>query len=418
MADDNPNDRPARKPVPDDQRPEEPGIPLNVSPSTSEKRPVRTPEEQEALKRFRVNNFDLLRLAAAMQVVIYHSSIWMDIGNPESSWLLSLIHRIPGVPIFFFVSGFLISRSYETNSKLSDYSRNRAFRIFPALWACFVVSLLMVYFSGYFSTVAVPLTTFVAWSVTQLSFLQFYTPTFMDGFGNGVLNGSLWTISVELQFYVITPLLYLSLRSLSKAAFDGVLVVLIVIFAAFNVFYHHVVPGFNLLETEGMTMKLGYVSFAPWVYMFFIGILAQRNFEPLRNLSVGIAKVPLFIILYILVSYLTIDVFSFGEAGQKLDPISYIALCFCIMSIAYTLPDIANLILRRNDISYGLYIYHMPVVNLFIYLGYTGRISHQLMAIGCSLVLASLSWFLIERPVMKLKRHALNPLKAMRAAQR
>ena len=263
-----------------------------------------------------------------------------------------------------------------------------------------------------------PLKTFLIWSVTQLSFLQFYNPTFMDGFGNGVLNGSLWTISVELQFYVITPLLYMSLRAIPKFAFDLVLVALIVLFAGFNIFYHHMIPDFKLLEPDSMVMKLGYVSFAPWVYMFFIGVLAQRNFEPLRNLCVGIVRLPLFVILYFLVSYLTIDVLGPGEAGQTMDPFSYIALCFCIMSIAYTLPNLANKILRRNDISYGLCIYHMPVVNLFIYLGYTGRISHQLMAIGCAVVLASLSWFLIERPAMKLKRHALNPLKAIRSTQR
>ncbi len=411
---------PAEETPPPDRTPERPGTRphLNSSPSTSPRRPERTPEEQKRLNRFRINNFDLLRLAAAMQVVIFHSSEWMDIGSADASWLLAFFHRIPGVPVFFFISGFLISRSYETNSKLSDYARNRAFRIFPALWACFAVSIIMVYFSGYFSTVVVPLKTFLIWSVTQLSFLQFYNPTFMDGFGNGVLNGSLWTISVELQFYVITPLLYMSLRSIPKAAFDLVLVALIVLFAGFNIFYHHMIPDFKLLEPDSMVMKLGYVSFAPWVYMFFIGVLAQRNFEPLRNLCVGIVRLPLFVILYFLVSYLTIDVLGLGEAGQTMDPFSYIALCFCIMSIAYTLPNLANKILRRNDISYGLYIYHMPVVNLFIYLGYTGRISHQLMAIGCAVVLASLSWFLIERPAMKLKRHALNPLKAIRSAQR
>lgn len=353
-----------------------------------------------------------------MQVVIFHSSKWLDIATMESSWILTLIHRIPGVPIFFFISGFLISRSFETNSKLSDYSRNRLFRIYPALWVCFGVSLLLVFFSGYFSTVTVPATTFTAWTATQLSFLQFYNPAFMDGFGTGVLNGSLWTISVELQFYVITPILYIALGRLSRSAFDLALVVLIILFAAFNIFFHHGIPALGLLDAESMPMKLCYISFAPWVYMFFIGVLAQRNFERLRNFTTGVLRLPLFVILYFLVSYLTIDVIGFGDAGQKLDPISYIALCLCIMSIAYTLPNMANLILRRNDISYGLYIYHMPVVNLFIYLGYTGRISHQLMAIGCSLVLASLSWFLIERPAMKLKRHGLNPLKAIRSAQR
>jgi peptidoglycan/LPS O-acetylase OafA/YrhL len=41
--------------------------------------------------------------------------------------------------------------------------------------------------------------------LAQLSIVQFYNPDFLRGYGVGVLNGSLWTISVELQFYVMLP---------------------------------------------------------------------------------------------------------------------------------------------------------------------------------------------------------------------
>ena len=63
---------------------------------------------------FKVNNFDLIRLIAALQVVFDHC---LDHLKIDQKWFfLSEISRLfPGVPIFFFVSGFLISKSYENN---------------------------------------------------------------------------------------------------------------------------------------------------------------------------------------------------------------------------------------------------------------------------------------------------------------
>jgi peptidoglycan/LPS O-acetylase OafA/YrhL len=53
---------------------------------------------------------------------------------------------------------------------------------------------------------------FLACLAAQLTIGQFYNPAFLRGFGVGVLNGSLWTIPVELQFYLLLPLLALFAR--------------------------------------------------------------------------------------------------------------------------------------------------------------------------------------------------------------
>ena len=62
------------------------------------------------MDKFRLNNFDLLRLLAALQVVFGHAVELTDLSMEQSS-LFQFIHAIPGVPLFFFISGFLISKS-------------------------------------------------------------------------------------------------------------------------------------------------------------------------------------------------------------------------------------------------------------------------------------------------------------------
>jgi hypothetical protein len=61
----------------------------------------------------RFNNFDLIRLIAAAQVMYNHSIIWLHI--PQLSAIEGLVDMFPGVPIFFVVSGFLVTRSFVQN---------------------------------------------------------------------------------------------------------------------------------------------------------------------------------------------------------------------------------------------------------------------------------------------------------------
>lgn len=147
----------------------------------------------------RHNNFDLIRLLAAMQVALGHSISHLDINI-----YIPLLQYFPGVPIFFFVSGFLISLSYERSASFSIYSKNRFLRIYPALWVCLILSLVSVVLAGYEIPINLGL---LKWLVAQLTWGQFYNPQFLRDYGVGVLNGSLWTIPVEISFYLIFPLI-------------------------------------------------------------------------------------------------------------------------------------------------------------------------------------------------------------------
>ena len=84
----------------------------------------------------RDNNFDLVRLFAALQVVFFHVQDRMNIVLPDMVWFRDM----KGVPIFFTVSGFLITSSYLRCKDIRQYAVNRALRIYPAIYALIVVT--------------------------------------------------------------------------------------------------------------------------------------------------------------------------------------------------------------------------------------------------------------------------------------
>jgi peptidoglycan/LPS O-acetylase OafA/YrhL len=347
------------------------------------------------------NNFDLIRLAAALQVAGTHA---LPYFVPESrSWyLLRFIELFPGVPVFFFVSGFLISKSFEKNSNLAEYARNRALRIYPGLIVCFLASLAAVALCGYFSAVHPPLATLLAWVAAQLSFLQFYNPGFMRHFGVGVLNGSMWTVAVELQFYVLVPVLYALLRPIQSAPrrINRVLYGLIALFWLANALYVAGTPRYE----SALWFKLVGVSFAPWFYMFLVGVFAQRNCSRLLPWLGGRWAPALAV--YCLLAGLGSTLLRLN-LGNTIGLPLFLALAALTFAAAFTHPQLADRLLRRNDISYGVYIYHMPVVNLLIALGLAGSAVGFPAALGLTLICAGLSWLLVEKPAMRWKRHPL-----------
>lgn len=350
---------------------------------------------------FKTNNFDLIRLFAALQVLIFHATHHLDapLNSHAVNWLVSLF---PGVPIFFFVSGFLISSSFETNNSLRDYTLNRALRIYPALLVCLGITIALVASTGYFQQ-EFSGKEFLVWVACQMTFMQFFNPDFLRGFGVGVVNGSLWTISVELQFYVLVPCLYALLTRLGNRGKRSDLAIagLLLLFLVANRWYFAMEDSLS----EHLAHRLMGVSFVPWFYMFLLGVLAQRHFAMLHRLLAGKG-------LYLLVAYvlLMFAINPFGVVrGNALGPFSYAALALVVFSCAYSLPMLSRRLLAGNDISYGVYIYHMPVVNVLIELGFRGRPVDVVAATTLTVLLACLSWFAVERPALRLKRHPMNP---------
>jgi peptidoglycan/LPS O-acetylase OafA/YrhL len=337
------------------------------------------------------NNFDLLRILAASQVLVCHSVLHLHLAAPP--WLMQLINAFPGVPIFFVISGFLISLSYERSSSLKSYCRNRVLRIYPGLWCCILSTIAVAALCGYsFASGQAAL-----WAGSQLAG-AIYTPEFLKSFGVGSYNGSLWTIPVELQFYFILPALYWLTRhgtAQPSRRFGLVWVIFVAIGVAASVLF---MPP-DGPAGEPTLQKLIRYSFLPHFYLFMSGVMLQRlNAHRSRWIA---GKGGWWLVLYLALYY------ALPQAPLALVPMTLL-LGIVTVSMAHTVPGVALKLLRGNDISYGVYIYHGLLVNLIVELRLAGRIDFWLVAAGTYLI-GYLSWIAVERPCLRKKKQTISP---------
>lgn len=337
--------------------------------------------------KFSSNNFDIIRLLAAFQVVIVHSFEHLNIQNDI---LIKAISVFPGVPIFFITSGYLISSSLNKSTSLKVYLFKRALRIFPALWVSFSLSLTFLFFAGELTT---SFKNIAVWIITQLSFMQFYNPEFLRSFGVGVLNGSLWTIPIEIQFYIFLPLMIMFAKKISFNIYF--LLSFFIIFCIFNSLF------FSLSDKDNILYKLVQVSILPYVYFFMIGVF----FFYQKNIIEKYLKGNFIFISLIYGLYLAI--YNGNVFGNYISPLQTFILCGLVFSFAYS--DAYLLVRTRElikgyDISYGIYIYHMIFINILLeYYSENTAFYNLFLALSLTFIFASISWIFIEKPALKFK---------------
>jgi peptidoglycan/LPS O-acetylase OafA/YrhL len=345
----------------------------------------------------RTNNFDLIRLIAAFQVLIWHGAVHFKIFDDMYGFLSVLFH-FPGVPIFFTISGFLISYSLERNKfDLKKYFKNRALRIFPALWVCTILTaLLLIYFIR-----PIVIKDLLIWFVAQISFLQFYATPSLKVWGAGHPNGSLWSVAVELQFYMIMPILLYIINRPKKLLFANIIIAVMFVLAIFAKYFIN--TNTWILSHELLSKFLGNTVFF-YLYFFLTGIAIYKNFGWIEKYL----KEKVFIWLLIYAAYVLIfhtwlklyidpyDVSIWGIIANTL-------LSLLSLSFAFSFIHLSKNLLHENDISYGIYIYHLPVINTMLSFNLFGSISDLLVMAMFVSIIAYASWKWIEQRALKAK---------------
>lgn len=353
----------------------------------------------------RENNFDIVRLFAALQVVVFHAIKHYEISF-SSTWTNTLIDALklfPGVPVFFMISGFLVYQSGERNTgKPKKYFMNRFLRLFPGLWAMVIIMAIVILIEAAITGYSIQLKNFVTWFFCEFSFLQFYTPDNLRFWGVGAPNGSLWTISTEIQFYLLVPLLvYIAGRSKKLIA------ALFVIF----IFVHLQMNRYDG-ENGSIIFKLLSFSIINYLYYFLMGTLLYLYRNQLINLWSG--KWLWWLILYLAYNYMLNRYVSCHILQVAGAVVGHILLSFAVLSFVFSMRHLSESVLKENDISYGIYIYHMIVVNVFVQHGLIHRLDIFFLTIVIVILLAYLSWRFVEKPALKLKNRNVIPADFLR----
>ncbi len=341
--------------------------------------------------RLRENNFDLLRLVFAAVVMVFHVGALS--GVP---WLWELTRHLSShfaVKCFFFISGFLVLMSCEKSPSLRSYAEKRIRRIAPAyLFIVVGAALLLAPLSE------LPLREYFAsdqlrrYLVSNLLLMNFLQPTLPGLFASNALqevNGSLWTIKIEVAFYALVPvILWLSRRAGRSFTFQALL--------AASLAWR--VGLFAFAERTGNPLFAKLALQAPGQLCFFItGAMA---FDRTR---LGLSAPPAWAALLGALGYGLSD----GVLHELVSPFAVALFCSWAAVGVAKLPLDVN---KRGDISYGLYILHWPVGQAAAALGLF-QLSPLLglaAAFGGTVTLSYLSWHLIESRFLLHRRPAVD----------
>ncbi|TAN80465.1 MAG: acyltransferase, partial [Magnetospirillum sp.] len=313
-----------------------------------------------------------------------------------------------GVPIFFVISGFLVTKSfYECDGDIGRYIVNRSLRIYPALWVSFIVILVALFIGGAFGFADVLKSSFLKFQLYQFiigsEFWGGYISGYIynwDNFYKIYPSGVYWTINVELGFYVLVPIVFSRAIRLRTALANSVILASMVV----SLWVGSVASELNSSAPSFNTTGALANEPLPYFWLFLGGSAGYVNWERVRRVFED-RFIP-WLAAYIMVGGIVALVFEQPLAAlHTLTPLRVVAalmLCGCVLSFAYSYRHLSEC-LRGNDLSYGIYLYHMPLIFTLRFAGVMG-IGILWLVVGCTtIVLAAASWFLIEKPMLRLK---------------
>lgn len=358
----------------------------------------------------RANNFDLLRLLAASQVLINHINEFLKLPlDPNLAYCISLF---PGVAVFFVISGFLVTKSYvEGHSDLKRYFAKRALRIYPALIVNVLLINLLLYCVGSFHLSDVLSWPFIRHHLIQLpSASWWYAGWYFNGYpyrfpnynGGQYPNPVLWTLTVEITFYLVLPLVIGRVWERSRENHSGYSLVLwAIISLAFAVWMSYLAQAAPNSNERAILMNM----VLPHLWIFLIGVGMYIYWDKISCFCIG--RFPLWLAAYCALSYVNYKVNKISILDYNMFDtmilVRMILLAFCVLGFAFTWPRMSSF-LHGNDVSYGLYLNHFLIVWIFGYLGIVGHSWLWPVVGGLSMLAGILSWRLVERPMLRLKK--------------
>lgn len=363
---------------------------------------------EPAHHRFR--SLDSLRGIAALVVVVHHLTYALpdvEKAHPLASAPLMLSGRF-AVMVFFVLSGFVLALPYFANKSLPYgwYLLRRFSRIYlPFAFAVVVSAVLCRQLGG------VDMPVFSSWLnrfwTVPLSTRLVLTHLAMTGIGDRsiALDPPIWSLIIEMRISIIFPLLVLYAR---RFGWPGIVAGL---GAAYCCARMQVALGETSIAVAGSAIGAVFVT-GRYVILFLLGIIMAARQERLKAYFLRVsprihgAVLSGLLLMWLVMAYTkaifihrgTVDVFC-GAFAMYL-----IVLCVTFPKLSLRLSSAP--LLWLGDISYSLYLIHMPVM-MGIFYGLYRYASLPVMialAFPAMLLAGHAMHHVIERPSMMLGR--------------
>lgn len=332
------------------------------------------------------NNMDAVRYVLSLAVIVTHINVlWgYDIPFPVSG------HT--AVSGFFALSGFLIFRSYEKSPRLGLFLERRARRILPPYFLIVVLCAVGLFFvssadfQGYFLSAG-----WWKYLVSNLAFCNFLEPSLpgvFDGpaYVHPAVNGSLWTMKVEWCLYLSVPVvawLLLKLKARFRARNAVFLTVILVSIAyrlAFMLLFD--ATGREIFDILGRQF-FGQLAF------FYVGVVVYYNFDAFMRRR--------WLLLVLLLAGLLAEGRS-PYADCVLEPFVQGSLILWFSFVGQW----GKYFSRHDNVSYDMYLFHWPILQLGVYFGLPGWGTWPAVAVAVAAIVAFsfLSWNFIGKRFM------------------
>lgn len=326
------------------------------------------------------NNADLLRLIAACAVIWGHA--YALVPGPAATepigGLLGFDYSGSlAVEFFFFLSGILVTNSWMNNSSPLNFILARFFRVFPAILVSAAACVLLL---GPMLT-TLPLNSYfshgqVFMAIFRHPYVEYSLPGVFEHSNNPLTNGSIWTIRYELIMYAM--LLAAGLCGVFRnRRFATVVLVAILVISMF-------------LPQEVELIGLMNVDIGGRLPAFFAFGALLALYKEQANINVRVVSG---LILFAWI-------FRHGAAFQF---VFYPAFLITALWLMTTEPIKA--LRLPGDFSYGVYVFGWPIQQVVaaVFPNF-GIHENQAVTIAISLAMASISWYVIEKPCIRFGR--------------
>ena len=327
------------------------------------------------------NSFDEVRLVLALMVVCVHTSTLSQ--SSDLQWLSLVFDSDFAVKGFFAISGYLVFKSYCSSKSLADYYEKRCRRVFPAY-------LIVIFFCIGIGAVTTSLSLsdyvtsnstyqYLLANILMLNFVQPELSGVFQDNPHSAMNGALWTIKIEVLFYLVVPIIYYLMQRLKQSLVLIVIILLSIcwfsyfIFISNNIFASQLsrqLPGQLMYFTIGIWLsQIGMSHFFRvfWIVLGCLYMMCKSLIYPGYVEFLNMVIYPLFVISICKTGSFNIGLGKFG------------------------------------DFSYGVYLFHFPVIQLLVHFGVYNFSPYFGFMLGLCITgsLSFLSWHFLEKRILK-----------------